>query len=72
MTPAQDKAFDQIQEIMREHFDGGAFVVLANLEGEEHGREEVKSGWNGGKCQAVGLFMYGADMAREIVKREVE
>lgn len=68
MNTAQDKAFDQIQEIMREHFEGGAFTVLANLDGDDEGKEVVRSGWHGGKCQSVGLFFYGADKARGLLE----
>lgn len=61
MTPAQEEAFNKIEQIMREHFDGGAFVVLADL--EDH-KEEVRAGWHGGKTLATGLFLFGVDRSR--------
>jgi len=66
MTPAQESAFTQIEQILREHFEAGAFVVLADL--DDH-REEVRAGWHGGKTRAVGLFLYGADRVRGILNQ---
>lgn len=65
MTDAQDKAFEQIEQIMREHFEAGAFTVMADLDDD---REMVRAGWHGGKTRAVGLFMYGAGRGRGILK----
>jgi hypothetical protein len=65
-TQAQDDAFDRIEKIMREHFEGGAFTVIAEME-NDHGKEVVRAGWHGGKCQSVGLFTYGADRARGLL-----
>lgn len=65
MTPAQEEAFTHIEQILREHFEAGAFVVLADL---DDNREIVRAGWHGGKTRAVGLFLYGADRGRGILK----
>jgi len=52
-TDAQKAAFEQIEKIMREHFDAGVFVCMAEI--NDH-QEEVWPSYHGGKSNALGLI----------------
>lgn len=52
-TPAQKAAFEQIEKIMREHFEAGVFVLMAEI--NDH-QEEVWPSYHGGKSNALGLL----------------
>lgn len=62
LNAAQEQAFDQITELMREHFDAGAFSLLAL--GSDHS-ETIRYSWHGGAVVAIGLFQLGAKKAFE-------
>ncbi len=52
-TPAQKQAFEQIEKLMREHFEAGVFVCMAEI--NDH-QEEVWPSYHGGKSNALGLL----------------
>jgi len=52
-TEAQKAAFNQIEEIMREHFDAGVFRVLAEINDQQ---DESRGSYSGGKSNAIGLL----------------
>ena len=55
MTTAQNQALNQIQEIMREHFQAGIITVIGEIEGEDK-KEDIQSSWHGGSATAYGLL----------------
>jgi hypothetical protein len=52
-TAAQNAAFCQIEQIMREHFDAGVFRVLAEINDDQ---DESRGSYSGGKTNALGLL----------------
>lgn len=52
-TPTQKAAFDQIEKLMREHFEAGVFVCMAEINDKQ---EEVWPSYHGGKSNALGLL----------------
>lgn len=52
-TPAQIAALEKIGEIVREHFEAGAVVLLADIDDR---REELRHTYHGGKATALGLL----------------
>ena len=56
MSPAQEAAFNQIKEIMREHFESGVIVVEFEVDDHKLG---VDSCYNGGLSTALGLLDMG-------------
>jgi hypothetical protein len=59
MTPAQHDAASRIVDTMREHFDAGVCVLVADEEQNDmmQGTEIL---WHGGYAHAVGLSIIGA------------
>lgn len=51
-TEAQKDAYEQIEKIMREHFESGTYTCLASVNDNQ---EEIRSGYHGGKTTAIGL-----------------
>lgn len=66
MTAAQEKALDDICHLMREHFDGGCFVVTAVMENDDSSAD-IRVVYHGGFCTALGLLHEGI---REISKTD--
>lgn len=69
MTEAQEQAFVKIEEIMREHFNSGVFVVAGDMPAEEN-TEIIRCGWHGGAATAVGMFAVGQRKAMHDVLDE--
>lgn len=57
MTPAQEEAFNKIEDIMREHFESAVFVVSG--ETGDDGSNVIRCGWHGGYATAIGLLNLG-------------
>ena len=55
MTPAQEQAFKQIEEILREHFEASVIVVQA----DDDKKSDVRSSWHGGYATSIGLLELG-------------
>ena len=51
-TPAQIAAFNQIEHIIREHFDVGVFACLAEINDQQ---DESRASYSGGRHAAIGL-----------------
>lgn len=51
-TDAQKAAFNQIEAIIREHFDAGVYVCLAEINDKQ---DEARANYSGGKHAAIGL-----------------
>lgn len=51
-TDAQKAAFNQIEAIIREHFDAGVYVLLAEINDKQ---DESRANYSGGKHTAIGL-----------------
>lgn len=51
-TEAQVAAFNQIEAIIREHFDAGVYCLLAEINDKQ---DEARAGYCGGKHAAIGL-----------------
>ncbi len=53
-TPAQEEAIEKVYDILREHFEGSVFAVVANSEDSDS--EEISTVYfHGGRMQAIGL-----------------
>ncbi len=60
ITEAQQAALNRACEILDEHFDAYALVVMADQETKDEGLQEVtRLRYYGGACQALGLFQKG-------------
>lgn len=58
ITDAQQNALQQIEDLMREHFDAGIAVLRAEEE-EDDLVENTNVVWHGGFAHAVGLLLVG-------------
>ena len=58
MTEAQQAALQQIEDLMREHFDAGVAVLRAEEETNDI-MENTDIVWHGGFAHAIGLLEVG-------------
>lgn len=58
MTDAQQNALQQIEDLMREHFDAGVAVLRAEEETDDL-VENSQVVWHGGFAHAIGLLEVG-------------
>lgn len=62
MTPAQETAIKQIEQLMREHFTAGLIVLVGDhTEGDEDHEEIVHYQYHGGYTHGIGLAHFARD-----------
>jgi hypothetical protein len=55
MTAAQETAFKQIMEIMREHFAAGVIIIEGELADNDHA-SDIETAFHGGYATSIGLL----------------